>query len=246
MQKGTALYDMLKNGRAAKAAVLTQRSDQVLVRAVQPSIQTAGGVNLPKILKCEGSDGCVYKQLVKGKDDTRQDAVMQQAFELVNVLLYEVDSRQHALRLRTYRVVPLAQTAGVLQWVEDTIPLTHYLVGATRAVGAHGRFRPGDLSTQAARAKMKEVQERQPLAKAAQLEAYTHITEHLKPVPLRGERGPGMEWHGGAVTPRARPVGAASLLFRALGASFHVVRSPARLLSLAWIEHYRRLPSGAG
>ena len=55
MQKGTALYDMVKNGRAAKAAVLTQRSDQVLVRGVQPSIQTAGGVNLPKIIKCGGA-----------------------------------------------------------------------------------------------------------------------------------------------------------------------------------------------
>ena len=196
MQKGTALYDMVKNGRAAKAAVLTQRSDQVLVRGVQPSIQTAGGVNLPKIIKCEGSDGCVYKQLVKGKDDTRQDAVMQQAFELVNVLLHKVNSRQRALRLRTYRVVPLAQTAGVLQWVEDTIPLTQYLVGATRTLlGAHGRFRPSDMTTQAARAKMKEVQERQPLVKAAQLAAYAHITDRLKPVHFRACGGNG-GWGG--------------------------------------------------
>ena len=147
MQKGTALYDMVKNGRAAKAAVLTQRSDQVLVRGVQPSIQTAGGVNLPKIIKCEGSDGCVYKQLVKGKDDTRQDAVMQQAFELVNVLLHKVNSRQRALRLRTYRVVPLAQTAGVLQWVEDTIPLTQYLVGATRTLLGMWPVSPSDMTT---------------------------------------------------------------------------------------------------
>ena len=93
--------------------------------------------------------------------------------------------------------MPLAQTAGVLQWVEDTIPLTQYLVGATRTLlGAHGRFRPSDMTTQAARAKMKEVQERQPLVKAAQLAAYAHITDRLKPVHFRACGGTGV----GAVT----------------------------------------------
>jgi ataxia telangiectasia mutated family protein len=31
-----------------------------------------GGVNLPKIVQCRGSDGKFYRQLVKGRDDVRQ------------------------------------------------------------------------------------------------------------------------------------------------------------------------------
>ena len=46
-----------------------------------------------------------------------------------------------------------------------------------------------------ARAKMKEVQERQPLVKAAQLAAYAHITDRLKPVHFRACGGNG-GWGG--------------------------------------------------
>ena len=64
-------------------------------------------------------------QLVKGHDDLRGDAVMQQVFSLVNVLLRrDPSTRQRGLCMRTYRVVPIAPTAGVLQWVDDTSPLT--------------------------------------------------------------------------------------------------------------------------
>ncbi|VEL26707.1 unnamed protein product [Protopolystoma xenopodis] len=38
----------------------------------------AGGLNLPKILTCLGSDGRIRRQVIKGRDDPRQDAVMQQ------------------------------------------------------------------------------------------------------------------------------------------------------------------------
>lgn len=51
------------------------------------------------------------------------------------------------------------------------------------------------MTTQAARAKMKEVQERQPLVKAAQLAAYAHITDRLKPVHFRACGGNG-GWGG--------------------------------------------------
>jgi ataxia telangiectasia mutated family protein len=34
--------------------------------------RVVGGINLPKIIDCVGSDGQVYRQLVKGKDDVRQ------------------------------------------------------------------------------------------------------------------------------------------------------------------------------
>lgn len=46
--------------------------------------ENVGGITRPKRLRCVGSDGRTYLQLLKGGDDMRQDAVMQQVFSFVN------------------------------------------------------------------------------------------------------------------------------------------------------------------
>ena len=80
-----------------------------------------GGINQPKLVRCIGSDGKTYKQLVKGRDDLRQDAVMQQVFVLVDTLLKKHhETRIRRLCIRTYKVVPLGSQSGFLQWVDDT------------------------------------------------------------------------------------------------------------------------------
>ena len=85
----------------------------------------------PKIVICIGSKGSRFKQLVKGGDDLRQDAIMQQVFETVNDLLKNegssgnelikkcLSSRQ--LKLITYGITPLSPASGVLEWVDDTM-----------------------------------------------------------------------------------------------------------------------------
>jgi ataxia telangiectasia mutated family protein len=113
------------------------------VAEVIPKFSLAGGINLPKIINVRGSDGRLYKQLVKGNDDMRQDAVMQQVFQLVNMLLAKsAETRQRNLRMRTYKVLPLAPCAGLLEWVNDTVPIGTYLVGRpdNHTVGAHFRY----------------------------------------------------------------------------------------------------------
>jgi len=67
----------------------------------------------------------------EGDDDLRQDAVMEQVFQLVNVLLDKDDgSKRRNLSIRTYKVIPLASQAGVLQFVENTQPLSAWLIPA--------------------------------------------------------------------------------------------------------------------
>ncbi len=67
-----------------------------------------GGVNAPKKLLCHSSFGRQLPQLLKGKDDLRQDGVMQQLFNVVNRLLDKDDLTSHrSLNIRTYKVVPL-------------------------------------------------------------------------------------------------------------------------------------------
>jgi ataxia telangiectasia mutated family protein len=85
-----------------------------------------GGINTPKRIECIGSDGIRYKQLVKGKDDLRQDAVMEQIFSVVNDLLKQnKQTRTRKMKIRTYSVIPLTSRSGLLEWVSNTIPVGH-------------------------------------------------------------------------------------------------------------------------
>lgn len=61
------------------------------------------GINVPKRIKCRGTDGIWRPQLVKGKDDLRQDAVMQQVFTIMNGLLTG-NKQTNKLLIRTYKV----------------------------------------------------------------------------------------------------------------------------------------------
>ncbi|KAJ8476072.1 hypothetical protein OPV22_019799 [Ensete ventricosum] len=117
-------------------------------RSLADSIMVMNGINAPKVVECLGSDGHIYRQLAKsGNDDLRQDAVMEQFFGLVNNFLQNHrDTWKRRLRIRTYKVVPFTPSAGVLEWVDRTIPLGEYLLGSARNGGAHGRYGVGDWS----------------------------------------------------------------------------------------------------
>ena len=45
------------------------------------------------------------------------------------------------------QVVPFSPSAGLLQWVEETLPMMEWLTGESRTSGGHDRYaRPGDWS----------------------------------------------------------------------------------------------------
>ena len=68
---------------------------------------------------------------MKGGDDPRQDAIMEQAFNLINDLLNRDErTRSRRLRIRTYKVVPLSTAAGMIQFVEQTRTLGDVLTEA--------------------------------------------------------------------------------------------------------------------
>jgi ataxia telangiectasia mutated family protein len=68
---------------------------------------------------------------MKGDDDTRQDAVMEQVFDMTNNLLRrDRKTKARDLKFRTYVVVPLANKSGIIQFVEDTMPIGDWLKNA--------------------------------------------------------------------------------------------------------------------
>ncbi|KIY63461.1 hypothetical protein CYLTODRAFT_493892 [Cylindrobasidium torrendii FP15055 ss-10] len=101
----------------------------------EATFTTAGGMNLPKILACHDHRGRRYKQLFKGEgsDDPRQDAVMEQVFELVNVVLAkDRETRKRDLHLRCYKIVPLSTAAGVLEFVDETTTMKAWIDTASK------------------------------------------------------------------------------------------------------------------
>ncbi|XP_011494720.1 PREDICTED: serine-protein kinase ATM [Ceratosolen solmsi marchali] len=135
----TVIIDVKKNGNYRNI---------ISVKKYESMYSNVGGINAPKRIICIGTDGVERRQLVKGKDDLRQDAVMQQVFTVMNSLLKSnKNAKQRKLYIRTYKVVPLTQRSGVLQWCENTLPLSCILTGdGTSQIGLHQKYFPNDYA----------------------------------------------------------------------------------------------------
>jgi ataxia telangiectasia mutated family protein len=93
------------------------------------------------------------------------------------------------------QVIPLTPSAGVVEWVMNTIPLGEYLIGPPRdpSLGAHVRFRPQDMKSLDARRQLQvcvvyySKKRDHRLLQAAtdeysKLQIYEQIQAQLKPV----------------------------------------------------------------
>ena len=88
---------------------------------------TDSGIHRPKVVICVGTKGSKFRQLVKGQDEIRQDAIMSQIFTYVNSLMRRRFAKamassnqpaggcsvQHRLKMVTYHVIPLSPASGV-------------------------------------------------------------------------------------------------------------------------------------
>ncbi|XP_059352933.1 serine-protein kinase ATM-like [Daphnia carinata] len=133
-----------------------QKEQVVGIVSFDPNFMLVGGINAPKKMACLGTDGKTRPMLLKGKDDLRQDAVMQQVFSTMNLFLErDEQARRRKLNIRKYKVVPLSRRSGLLEWCEGTNPIGCYLMGKDGKSGAHSRYaKPGDLGTEEARKEM--------------------------------------------------------------------------------------------
>ncbi|XP_004626277.1 serine-protein kinase ATM [Octodon degus] len=150
----------------------------VTIRSFKTEFRLAGGLNLPKIIDCIGSDGKERRQLVKGRDDLRQDAVMQQVFQMCNTLLQRnTETRKRKLTICTYKVVPLSQRSGVLEWCTGTVPIGEFLVNNEN--GAHKRYRPMDFSASQCLKKMMDIQRK---SFEEKYETFMDVCQNFQPV----------------------------------------------------------------
>ncbi|XP_049947955.1 serine-protein kinase ATM-like [Schistocerca serialis cubense] len=157
-----------------------QYSNIIGIAGFEKTYQMVGGVNAPKKIVCIGTDGIKRPQLVKGRDDLRQDAVMQQVFTMMNTFLRRnKETSKRKLLMRTYKVVPLSQRSGIIEWCDNTEVLAIYLIGSDLKTGAHRRYYPSDFSGLACRKKMKDVASE---SNEKKLEVYKEICKSFRPV----------------------------------------------------------------
>jgi serine-protein kinase ATM len=143
--------------------------------SIAPELSVATGVSAPKIATILASNGSRHKLLLKGgNDDLRQDAIMEQVFEQVSNLLKEHrTTRQRNLGIRTYKVIPLTKNSGIIEFVQNTIPLNDYLMPA------HVRYYPKDYKASSAR---KYIQDAQTKSHEQRVRAYQTVTANFHPV----------------------------------------------------------------
>lgn len=123
-----------------------------LMTSADDAVVLASGLSRPKIIKLYLSNGQISKILLKGgNDDMRQDSIMEQVFEQINTLFkkYE-ETRKRNLSIRTYKVIPLGKSAGIIEFVENTVASTDFLSNA------HRRYWPKDISERDARSAIAE------------------------------------------------------------------------------------------
>ncbi|KAJ3031446.1 hypothetical protein HDV00_008352 [Rhizophlyctis rosea] len=141
-----------------------------------PEFSSPGGVNLPKVVDCIDSEGRSHKQLVKGNDDLRQDAVLSKIFSILNVLLRkDLETRKRNLSIRTYKVVPLAPRAGLLEWVENTAPFGEL------SRDCHRKYNRGDWTAQDCRKRLDNEHGRGNSDSRSKLAVFKQIEKHFRP-----------------------------------------------------------------
>ncbi|KAG1739997.1 hypothetical protein EDB19DRAFT_1709685 [Suillus lakei] len=154
-------------------------NDCIWISHYHPEFVIAGGVNLPKISICYGSNGKQFKQLFKGEgnDDMRQDAVMEQVFHLCNMVLrYDKETRRRNLNVRDYKVLPLATQAGVIEFVGNTATLRSWLDEA------HPKYRPSDMKHTQIGVTLKQVREKSGGKTEAMVNIFEKICQRSQPV----------------------------------------------------------------
>lgn len=145
------------------------------IAKVSRNVGIASGLSKPKILKMTLSNGEILHMLIKGgNDDLRQDSIMEQVFDQVNIFLKKSDkSRSRNLSTRTYKVVPLGPSAGIIEFVKFTKPFMEIVQPL------HSKYYKEDYDLLKCRDLMKRAQGK---SNNARHEVYLGITNHLHPV----------------------------------------------------------------
>ncbi|GAB4817948.1 hypothetical protein N2152v2_004994 [Parachlorella kessleri] len=100
-----------------------EASSGVTIQAILPAVHVLHTKTRPKRLTLLGSNGNQYEFLLKGKEDLRTDERLCQFLRAAGHALGSSGGAAGRLELPSFQVTPVARRAGLVQWVENTVPL---------------------------------------------------------------------------------------------------------------------------
>ncbi|KNC54809.1 atypical/PIKK/ATR protein kinase [Thecamonas trahens ATCC 50062] len=99
-------------------------ADLPCIESVADKIEVLRSLARPRKVTIRGSDGNSYFFLCKPRDDLRRDERVMEVHTMLNKLMKrDAESRRRRLHIRTYAVVPLNEDCGLIEWVNNTVPL---------------------------------------------------------------------------------------------------------------------------
>ncbi|XP_076445486.1 DNA-dependent protein kinase catalytic subunit-like [Babylonia areolata] len=103
----------------------------VKIAGFDERVMVMSSIRKPKRITIRGNDERDYHYLVKGGEDLRQDQRIEQLFVIMNrVMEKDAVCRARSLKLKTYQVIPMNPRVGLIEWMNNTLPLKNFLYDA--------------------------------------------------------------------------------------------------------------------
>ncbi|XP_046395507.1 DNA-dependent protein kinase catalytic subunit-like [Ischnura elegans] len=103
--------------------------ENVRIVGFLPKVAVMTSLRQPICITVIGSDAKEHKLLVKNGEDLRLDQRIEQLFGLMNkILAANAATKERRLHINTYEVTPLTRSLGVIEWVDNTLPLRNLLI----------------------------------------------------------------------------------------------------------------------
>lgn len=110
--------------------------DVISIQVFLEDVLVLGSLAKPRRLVARGSNGKLYKLLIKPKDDLRTDQRLMEFNGMINrALKRDADCSRRQLYIRTYAVTPLNEECGIIEWVDGLKTLRDILLGIYKTRG---------------------------------------------------------------------------------------------------------------
>ena len=119
----------IKHNKLPSNSLLTSIKDSIVlykssrIKVFHQSCIVQHGLSQPKQVTLALENGTTHQLLLKGNDDMKQDALIQHVITKLNYIL----TKKNNSVIQTYWIQPLAPKTGVLEWINQSIPIGVYM-----------------------------------------------------------------------------------------------------------------------
>lgn len=119
---------------------------RIYIHKILPEIKRLRGINSPVMVSILGTDGNIYKEILKKNDDLKQDILSTQVFSYMNTVLESSNhTRRLRERIRTYNIVALDNLFGIIEFISGAEPMGSVIEEL------HKRYYPEEINTKGCR-----------------------------------------------------------------------------------------------